>query len=232
MHQSTYNELRLWLVILLVGSCFLVAEVSVKASRSAIALPVETAEIVISGPLSELDAVSLLELLSSDNDEKMPEELVARLLVDAIIQVESGGRARLIGGKGERGLMQIREGTWFDTTRSLFGRPMAFERAFDPTMNRKVGTAYLAYLHGQLLKNRDRWQADERALLLAAYNAGPQRVAAAGYQLRRLPASTRDYINRAAALHDLYLSEHALKLEPARKRGTMQIVQVQPDQGT
>jgi soluble lytic murein transglycosylase-like protein len=67
-------------------------------------------------------------------------------LVDAIVQVESGGQARMVGRAGERGLMQIKRETWGDMTRSLFGRPVAFDKAFNPGMNRQVGAAYLAYL--------------------------------------------------------------------------------------
>ena len=126
----------------------------------------------------------------------------AARLVDAIIQIESNGNPRKVGRHGERGLMQIREGTWRDMTVRLFGAPLPFDRAFEPALNRRVGTAYLAYLQESLLARQAEWKSDERALLLAAYNAGPGRLRAAGYDLRRMPAQTRDYVGRAGALHD------------------------------
>ena len=68
----------------------------------------------------------------------------AALLVDAIIQIESNGDAQKVGRHGERGLMQIKSGTWRDMTTRLFGAPISFDQAFDPALNRRVGTAYLA----------------------------------------------------------------------------------------
>lgn len=131
---------------------------------------------------------------------------LAELLVDSIILVESGGDPHAVGSHGERGLMQIRSGTWTDTTRSLFGSALPYRQAFDPALNRRVGKAYLAVLQNHLLASREQWQADERSLLLACYNAGPGRVAEANYRLDRLPASTRDYIRRVSALHDEFVA--------------------------
>ena len=102
------------------------------------------------------------------------------------------------------------------------------DRTVIDELNRHVGTAYLATLHSFLQANKDKWQADERSLLLACYNAGPQRVAAAGFSLRRLPRSTQDYVTRASALHDAQLQEHAMKLEKGPGKGVMQIVQLDP----
>ena len=135
-------------------------------------------------------------------------------LVDAIIQVESNGDARKVGRHGERGLMQIKAGTWRDMTTRLFGRPRPFDQAFDPALNRRVGTAYLAFLQERLLPRQAEWRADERALLLAAYNAGPGRLRDAGFDLDRMPRQTRDYVERASALHDAYVQALANALRP------------------
>ena len=108
----------------------------------------------------------------------------ASRLVDAIIQIESNGDARKVGRHGERGLMQLKAGTWRDMTTRLFGQPLPFDRAFDPALNRRVGTAYLAFLQESLLPRQAEWKSDERALLLAAYN-----------------------VARAAALHDAFLDD-------------------------
>ena len=133
----------------------------------------------------------------------------AARLVDAIIQIESRGDARMVGRHGERGLMQIKAATWRDMTVRLFGRPLSFDQAFDPALNRRVGVAYLAYLQESILPRQAEWKSDERALLLAAYNAGPGRLRRSGFDLDRMPAQTQDYVERASALHDVYLGELA-----------------------
>lgn len=139
----------------------------------------------------------------------------AARLVEAVIQIESGGDPLKVGRHGERGLMQIRAGTWRDVTARLYGAPLPFDRAFEPALNRRVGAAYLAQLQDRLLTRRSEWKSDERALLLAAYNAGPGRLRAARYSLQRLPRSTRDYVERASALHDTLLEDSA---QPVRRR--------------
>jgi hypothetical protein len=133
----------------------------------------------------------------------------AATLVDAIIQIESNGDPRRVGRHGERGLMQIKAGTWRDMTTRLFGKPLPFDRAFDPALNRRVGTAYLAFLQERLLPRQAEWKADERTLLLAAYNAGPGRLLKSGFDLAGMPRQTRDYVERASALHDTYLDDRA-----------------------
>jgi hypothetical protein len=136
-------------------------------------------------------------------------EHTATVLVDAIIQIESNGDPRKVGRHGERGLMQIKAGTWRDMTTRLFGRPLPFDRAFDPALNRRVGTAYLAFLQEQLLARKTEWKSDERALLLAAYNAGPGRLRKCGFCMTGMPRQTRDYVARATALHDAFLKDMA-----------------------
>lgn len=139
----------------------------------------------------------------------MAAEQNAARLVDAIIQIESNGDARMVGRHGERGLMQIKSGTWRDMTARLFGHPLPFDQAFDPALNRRVGTAYLSFLQERILPRQAEWKADERTLLLAAYNAGPGRLAQSHFELARLPRQTQDYVERASALHDFFLEEMA-----------------------
>ena len=138
----------------------------------------------------------------------------ATRLVDAIIQIESNGNPLKVGRHGERGLMQIKSGTWRDMTTRLFGKPLPFEQAFDPVMNRRVGTAYLAFLQERILPRQNEWLADERTLLLAAYNAGPGRLAKSRFDLARMPSQTQDYVERASALHDAYLEQMAEAFRP------------------
>lgn len=219
--SNRISEFKLWSVAMVIGTVMLSTEVAVKATRPAPS-SLEPAMSVKSEVLS-VSAISESHLPPAPT-RNLPETLVTSLLVESIIQVESAGKSRMVGSKGERGLMQIMSGTWRETTSDLYGRAMSFQRAFEPGLNREVGTAYLARLHEFLQQHRNHWQADERSLLLACYNAGPQRVAQANFNLRRLPASTRDYVSRASALHDLYLKEHALRLAPAGKFA-MEIIQ-------
>jgi hypothetical protein len=137
---------------------------------------------------------------------------VADFLVVAVAQIESDGMARKVGMAGERGLMQIKGSTWKHVTRKLYGHALPFDKAFDPAINRRVGKAYLAELQAFLQANRSSWRSDERSLLLACYNAGPTCVMAAGFNLKRVPASTRSYVERATALHDYYLSGDAARI--------------------
>ncbi len=134
---------------------------------------------------------------------------ICALLVEAIVQVESAGNAKRVGHRGERGLMQVKSGTWAEMTVKMYGSRLSFERAFEPSLNRQVGLAYLRQLRDFLHEHRERWGGDERSLLLACYNAGPGRVRESGFQMDLLPSITRDYVQRATALHESLLSERA-----------------------
>lgn len=148
-------------------------------------------------------------------------------LVEAIIVVESQGNANRVGSHGERGLMQIRLTTWREVTQKMFGAPQPFQHAFDGALNRRVGHAYLAQLQAQLRQHRADWQADERTLLIAAYNAGPTLLAQKNFDLHKLPASTRDYVERVSNIHDALLAE-LLRTEQQRQLFPQNIQQVSP----
>lgn len=144
-----------------------------------------------------------------DSIQVIDPEHVADCLVEAVVQVESGGSTRKVGSAGERGLMQIKRDTWAQVTRGMFGRAVDFNRAFEPETNRRVGRAYLAEIQGFLHRYRGAWRSDERSLLLACYNAGPARVRQVGFDVRRLSACTRSYVERATNLHEHYLAAKA-----------------------
>ena len=162
--------------------------------------------------LSEtVDMLATESLLPQEIEEAKPltPSLVADLLVDAIIQVESAGDPRKIGSSGERGVMQIKRSTWREVTDRAYGKALPFYYAFHPGLNRRVGKAYLNELQAFLSRNKSRWQSDERSLLLACYNAGPERVKSARFNIRNLPRSVRSYVDRATALHEYYLADDA-----------------------
>ncbi len=221
--KKTIQEFKLWMICLLVGTLVLSAEIAVKANVSNGKSPNDQAALRgdnINNPKGHVSPTDLGKAPYPDRDY-----LVTQLLVESVIQIESAGDPRTIGLAGERGLMQIMPGTWQDTTCALYGKPLSFRLAFNPALNREVGTAYLAKLHQFLVENRVHWRDDERSLLLACYNAGPNRVLEAGFDIKRLPASTRDYIVRASTLHDALLQDYALKIEDGGSPQSIQIVQ-------
>jgi len=101
-------------------------------------------------PLSVSDAVTA----ASDKHQIDPD------LINSVIRAESGFNPHAVSRKGAQGLMQLMP----DTANKL-----GVKNAFDPATNVNAGTQYLSDLltlyHGDMVK------------ALAAYNAGPQRVA-------------------------------------------------------
>jgi soluble lytic murein transglycosylase-like protein len=84
-------------------------------------------------------------------------------IIRAIIQRESGAKPCAVSPKGAQGLMQLMPATQVD---------LGVKDAFDPESNVDAGVRYFK----QML---DRYSGNV-GLALAAYNAGPQRVAAGG----------------------------------------------------
>ena len=146
-----------------------------------------------------------------EDTRPLPISSSVALFLEAIVQVESAGNPRCVGNAGERGLMQIRQGTWRETTSRLFSEPVPFDEAFNPELNRRVGKAYLASLQEFLLEHRAEWNADMRSLLAACYNGGPNRVLASKFSLQALPSSTQSYVDRVTSLHDFYLETAATR---------------------
>ncbi len=84
-------------------------------------------------------------------------------IIRGVIEQESGGDPAAVSPAGAMGLMQLMPAT---------ARALGVTQPFDPVQNIFAGTRYLARLRDQFGGN---W-----ALALAAYNAGPARVAAYG----------------------------------------------------
>ena len=77
--------------------------------------------------------------------------------------VESGGKSDAVSPKGAIGLMQLMPGTAAD---------MGVDDPFDPEQNIEGGVKYLSLLTDKYGEDKEK--------ILAAYNAGPARVDAAG----------------------------------------------------
>lgn len=201
MRKANGKEIAAWATIVFLGATFSFAQWKLKSfEREYLNRDTDAAWV---------EGLPLLSLRGIAANPGVDIAEASESLVDAIIQIESGGDAWAVGNAGERGLMQIKETTWYEMTERLFGRTVPFARAFNADLNRRVGKAYLAELQGFLYAHRDEWQADERSLLLACYNAGPGRVQQAGFNIENIPAFTKNYLKRAVALHDFYLAEDA-----------------------
>jgi len=90
-------------------------------------------------------------------------EMFIDQVIQAMILVESDGRAHLRGRSGERGCMQIMRSEWNFTCKRLLNVRWHFDEAFNRQKNISVGSAYMRYLFDKY----DDWE-----LAVRAYNAG------------------------------------------------------------
>jgi membrane-bound lytic murein transglycosylase MltF len=142
--------------------------------------------------------------------QKELDEEISWSLVAAIAEIESGHDFYAVGRHGERGLMQIKKTTWEEISPKVYGRRLPFQKAFQPEDNLRVGKAYLHELAVFLGQFQDEWADSPLDLLIAAYNAGPNRVQEAGFRIDRCPPATRNYVKRVRALHKVLLREDEL----------------------
>lgn len=88
-------------------------------------------------------------------------------LVLAVIRTESDFRPNAVSEAGACGLMQLMPETFSDLQESVFNERLSDNAIFDPVINIRYGTYYLAYLFEKF----GNW-----FTTLAAYNAGEGRV--------------------------------------------------------
>nr|WP_231746452.1 lytic transglycosylase domain-containing protein [Sphingobium baderi] len=105
----------------------------------------------------------------------------------AVVRVESNGNSRAVSTAGATGLMQIMPGTWA----GLRARYRLGSDPFDVRDNIMAGAAYLREMF-------DRY--GNATAMLAAYNAGPGRYDEHLARGRPLPAETRAYLMKLAAI--------------------------------
>jgi soluble lytic murein transglycosylase-like protein len=98
-------------------------------------------------------------------------------LVKAVVECESHFDPQAVSSRGAQGLMQL-----MPATQATLG----VTDAFDPWHNIEAGVRYLASLQQTF--------GTHVSLLLAAYNAGPQAVIDAGYEVPPF-AETQDYVS-------------------------------------
>jgi len=109
-------------------------------------------------------------------------------LVLAVIRVESKGRADAVSRAGARGLMQLMPRTAEEVAQKSGVELRSPDQLFDPELNIRLGTRYLAELR--------RLFDDDPYLYLAAYNAGMGRVDR--WRLQNPQLSSRELVERFA----------------------------------
>src|SRR5262245_2380646 len=107
-------------------------------------------------------------------------------LVKAVIKCESGFDPWAQSPRGAQGLMQL-----MPSTQTMLG----VLNPFEPRYNVEAGARYLAMLARTFNGNVP--------LTLAAYNAGPQAVVAAGYSVPAI-AETQQYVRCVFAAYEQY----------------------------
>lgn len=112
------------------------------------------------------------------------------LLIKAIIKAESDFNRYAVSSSGAQGLMQLMPET---------ARDMRVDNPFDPLQNINGGTRYFRNLF-DIYDN-------DLSLSLAAYNAGPSRVAVNG-PLPRIQ-ETREYVRRVIMYYHSYQQDFA-----------------------
>lgn len=100
----------------------------------------------------------------------------------AIAEVETGGNARAVGRKGERGMFQFTRTTW------RLHSQRAFADAHIPSVSFDVAARHYDWIYDGLLRNG---RQPTPYLMAAAWNAGLGRVINGP-----LPRSSRDYASR------------------------------------
>ncbi len=130
-------------------------------------------------------------------------------LVLAVIRAESSGDSQAVSHAGARGLMQLMPPTAQEVAERADIPYSGPDALFDPELNVRLGTLYLAQMRRQFN--------DDAFLYLAAYNAGPGRIRRlreehpelASWELVALhaPDETRVYVRRVLRYWEAFREE-------------------------
>lgn len=121
-------------------------------------------------------------------------ELITPEVIERVIQTESGHNPHAVSPTGARGLMQLMPAAWRDVQNRVKDlAPFGYDQyAMDEQTNRRFGTEYLKLVQSYLPEESQ----GSLPHVLAAYNGGPGRLKSVGYDLRKMPRETQQYIHR------------------------------------
>ena len=162
-----------------------------KLSKRVVPAPVPHQKSYSSGQQSQgISAFSQSDLLSEARPylpivkDAAKKNAIIKSLILAVIKVESGFDPQAVSRKGAMGLMQLMPGTATD---------LGVENPFDPEQNIFGGAKYLSDCMNTF---------KDLSLALAAYNAGPGKVA----RLKRVPLikETQEYVKEVIHYKKLY----------------------------
>ena len=121
-------------------------------------------------------------------------------LVQRMIVIESSWKPAARGAAGERGLMQIQKPVWDEVTARLYGEAQDFDLAFDSQTNVEVGIGHLQWIREYVAERCKWWNAlplpERQKLIVAGHNTGVGNLRKAEYDVGRVCAQTRRYLEK------------------------------------
>jgi len=162
-----------------------VSTVQVAVQEIEVEAPLSPATLASMQPRLELE--QLERILESVHDSALRFDLDPVMIL-AVIHVESRFDPEAVSPKGAMGLMQILPDTAREVADSLGIELTTDDELHDPELNILLGSCYLRYLV-------DRF--DDHHIALAAYNAGPTRVAAQWRQTGDVPQAYPARVSKA-----------------------------------
>lgn len=147
--------------------------------------------------------------------------------VDNIIVTESSNNPEAVSPVGALGLMQLMPPTWAEWSKKVLGKELPRQSAFDPDLNRQVGTAYLEWIQNTLRN----WMGSEPSIehILAANNGGIGRLRSVGFDVSKMPSETQNYVKKITKLSKPLRQAATLVGYPVRTN-TIQVVKQELDQ--
>lgn len=186
--RSGYVRLVVLGIICVPGLLFLSSTARAQSSPFALVHDAQGQDVYINvSPAARVSRALITEATTPPLIQRIVRKTAGRLrvdpnLVDAMIRVESAYNPRAVSPKGAMGLMQLIPST---------AESLGVENPFDPRQNIRGGVTFLRSL-------LDRFNGDVK-LSLAAYNAGPSRVAEDG-GIPAIPETER-YVRKVTSLY-------------------------------
>lgn len=197
--KNNYSQNLRTGTIALVGALFLSAAIPIAGNVNDFTLEDSSADLNLSQITQEFkkslpkskqgDAYKLAKLVM----EMSVRHQISPGLILSVIETESSFRSEIVSSAGAIGLMQLLPSTALEVAHK-YKIKYQEQDLFDPTINIKLGVAYLAYLRGRFGSSTH---------YLAAYNLGPSamknRLQSGNYSLGVVENYVRKIQNRTIA---------------------------------